>query len=446
MTGKKLPHIQTKIPGPRSRRLGRELLKYEAPGITCFYPHGPIFWHSARGANVEDVDGNRYIDTSAGFGVANTGFQNPAIIRAAIRQSQKLLHVMGDVYPGEEKVQLLKALAKICPAPLTQGIFGNTGSEAVEIALKTAMLFTKKPDIIAFEGAYHGLSYGALGVTGHEIFRKPFRNQLPGNTFHLPFPEHYPLKVSVEHCLERVQETLQIAQGSVGAIMIEPIQGRGGIHRAPASFLQGLRRICDEEKIVLIFDEIFTGFGRTGKWFAFQHSRVSPDLLCIGKAMSGGFPISVCMGKTSIMKSWETGHGEALHTSTSQGNPVGCSMALASIRTIQQQKLAQKASRLGSIGLSYLKQFQKRSPHVGDLRGLGLFLGIELVRNKSTGEPAPEKALKVMTQALQQGIIVLIDGENHNVIALTPPLTITKKQWLHALDIIMSCINNLKEP
>lgn len=440
MTGKDLPNIITNIPGPRSKALLKRLRKSEAPGMTMHNPP-PIFWQKALGNNIIDVDENRFIDLSAGFGVANIGFCHPLTIKTINKQSHQLIHAMGDVYPSPKKLEVLTLLSEIFPGNLS--ILGNSGSEAVEIALKTAMLYTKKPEVIAFEGAYHGLNYGALNVTGNEYFRKPFRKQLSSHVFHLPFPERYPLKQSSAYCLKQIHQTLRQKEARIGAIIIEPIQGRGGIHIAPKDFLKHLRKICDDHHILLIFDEVFTGFGRTGKLFCFQHSFVKPDLLCIGKAMSGGFPISACIGKKSVMKAWNTSSGEALHTSTYQGNPLGCSMALSSMKTIIMQNLPQRAAQLGKEAMHFLQEMKKTSPHIGDVRGKGLMIGIELVKNQKTCSPATHKAKKVIATALKKGIILLSDGEAQNVIVLTPPLTITKKQLRYSLDIIKTCIDSL---
>ena len=439
LTGLDLPRIRTKIPGPKSRILARRLLRYECPNITG---SSPIFWETAKGANVMDVDRNLYIDLSGGFGVANSGHANPRSIRALVQQAYKLPHTLGDVHPAKIKVELLQTLSEICPNPLKKTLLASSGSEAVEIALKTALLATGKPGVIVFDGAYHGLTYGVLGATSMLDFELPFQTQLSKHTFRLPFPVSYLNPIPEEKVLSKIKSLIR--HRSIGAVLIEPIQGRGGIRIAPTTFLKSLRQICNENKVLLIADEVFSGFGRTGKFFAFQHSGIVPDLVTIGKGFSGGFPISGCIGTSKVMDAWPRHHGEALHTSTFLGNPMGCAMALASIQEIRGKRLVERAKNKGEKFLEKFKTLQQRYSSIGNVRGAGLMIGIEIVKGSKKKEADPLKARTLSAFSLKKGIILLADGIRGNVLSITPSLTITEKQLNYFVQIIQECLKSLK--
>jgi 4-aminobutyrate aminotransferase/(S)-3-amino-2-methylpropionate transaminase len=396
MPGDALPHLKTNIPGPRSRALARQLHRYESRNVTYISRTWPVFWKRAVGANVWDVDGNRYIDLTAAFGVASVGHTNPRVSAALQKQAGQLLHAMGDVHPNELKLRLARELCQRTFKGPARVVFGNSGAEAVEIALKTAAIHTKRPGVIAFTGAYHGLTYGALAVTSRRDFREPFRRQLRRFTKHIPFGM---LPSSAADC---------------GAVIVEPIQGRGGIIVPPDQFLPALRKFCDRHKLVLIFDEIYTGFCRTGRWFAGEHWKVIPDVFCVGKGMTGGFPMSACIGRAQVMDSWPESEGEAIHTSTFLGNPLGCAAALAAIGEIKRLKLDLRSRQLGEYVKSKLP-----------VRGKGLMLGLPV-------KDAPQ----LCEQLLRAGILALPEGEHGEVLGLTPPLTITRRQ----LDF---CVNEI---
>ncbi len=391
-----LPLLRTRIPGPRSRALARLLHQVESRNVTFISKRWPIFWQRACGTNVWDADGNRYLDLTAGFGVASVGHTNPHITAAIRAQAGTLLHAMGDVHPNELKLQLARELVKLTFKKNARVLFANTGAEAVEAALKTAAVHTGKPGVIAFTGAYHGLTYGALAATSRDYFRAPFTRQLGKFVTSVPFGR---VPRPVRNC---------------GAVLVEPIQGRGGIIVPPDDFLPGLRRFCDEHGLLLIFDEIYTGFCRTGRWFACEHWGVVPDLICVGKAMSGGLPISACIGKASVMDSWPESKGEAIHTSTFLGNPLACAAALASIAEMKRLRLWERAATLGA-------HIQKRLT----VRGKGLMLGLEV------GD-----ATTLCERLLQRGVIAIPEGERGEVLGLTPPLTITRRELDYCLDAI----------
>ncbi len=433
-----LPKIKTSIPGPKSKRLAQNLKKYECPNLTFISKHTPIFWQKALGANVWDVDENCYIDLVAAFGVANVGHAHPKIIQALTHQAHLLPHAMGDVYPSPEKVKLAHVLSELFPEKGAQVFFSSSGAEAVEIAMKTVHLATGKSGLIVFEGAYHGLTYGALRATSMLDFANPFINPKSQNVFRLPHPSHF----SEEEILTQTEKI--ISKQNVGAILIEPIQGRGGVRIAPFSFLQALRKICNQTKTLLIVDEIYSGFGRTGKWFAFEHSKIVPDLVTVGKGMANGFPISACIGRKKVMAAWPRSHGEALHTSTFLGNPMGCAMALASIQEIRSQKLLERATQLGALFKSQLLTLKEKHPCIGEIRGQGLMLGIEIISKRKKHPPNPKIAQAIVLQALKQGIILLADGVEKNILMLTPPLIISEQQLTYSLKVIDQCLSHLK--
>src|SRR6266480_5261608 len=384
----------------KTRQVLDLLRHYESRNVTFIEPDDswPIIWERARGVHVWDDGGKKYLDLTAAFGVAAAGHANPRVVKAGQRQMSKLLHAMGDVHPHALKAHLARELSRITferwtvaadvrrrnperkgsvrlltSAATGKTIFCNSGFEAVEAALKTAMLATGKRGIIAFEGAYHGLGYGALNATHRQHFRGPFRSQLGEFGFFVPFPESGALEKGSDGVMQKTRTTPPLqhsttplkqvekeirklfGQVPIGAILVEPIQVRGGIHIAPADFLPALRRLCDEHGSLLILGEIYTGFGRTGKWFTCEHSEVVPDLICLGKALTGGFPLSACVGSADIMDAaWPPSCGEAIHTSTFLGHPVGCAMALAQIKEITRLKLVQRSAKLGSILLEKL--------------------------------------------------------------------------------------------
>ncbi len=432
--GRELPRIVTPVPGPESQALSRRLRAVEAPGITPLEGEGPIFWARACGANVIDVDGNRYIDLTAGFGVANAGHAPMAVIDAFAQQARHLLHGLGDVHPALPKVRLLEKLSEITPGALSQTILCNSGAEAVEAALKTALRHTGRPGVIAFSGSYHGLTHGALDATGWRYFRDPFQARLSRNTTFVPYPDSFRprLAATPEADLAAILEVVAFhlsdpAAGGVpvGAVLVEPILGRGGIIVPPPAFLPRLRELCTRHGALLVLDEIYTGCGRTGAWFAACASGVTPDLLCVGKGMTGGFPMSACIGNPTVMAAWETDGGEALHTSTFLGHPAGCRMALAQLELLES--LIPEVAPLGERLHRGLEALRERFPVIGEVRGRGLMLGIDLV-HPGTRDPDAALARCISQKMLERGIIVLSEGPLGQVLALTPPLSITAEQ------------------
>jgi 4-aminobutyrate aminotransferase/(S)-3-amino-2-methylpropionate transaminase len=390
--------------------------------VTCLAPSAPIFWERASGANVWDVDGNRFIDLGGGFGVANVGHGHPRVIEAVSRQSARLLHAMGDVHPPDVKVALLEALVARFPGDEpARAVLGSSGTDAVETALKTAMISTGRSGLVAFEGAYHGLGLGALDATWRPFFREPFEGRLPGCSVFARYGD-------ADDVVRAAAESAQ----PVGAVLVEPIQGRGGERVPPRGFLQKLRRRCNSEGWLLIADEVYTGFGRTGRWFACDHEGVVPDLLCVAKGLASGMPISACVGRAEVMDAWPVSAGEALHTQTFLGHPPGCAAALASLAVLEEEELVERAAESGDAALEFLRDKLGGELRVAEVRGLGLMIGIECDR--------PETAARACSAALSRGIILLPGGDDGAVLSITPPLCIERDAMIAALEILVECI------
>lgn len=440
-----LPALITAIPGPRSHALGATLQRHESRNVTCITDDFPIFWERAEGTNVWDADGNRFLDLTSAFGVCGLGHANAALRGALTAQSARLLHAMGDVHPSVLKAELCARLSELTFERWGRGhgkvVLGSSGSDAVEIALKTSLLHSGKPGVIAFTGGYHGLGLGALSATAIPFFREPFRAQLKEFAVFLPFPHCFRCPFGAREpyrlegrdfpncstpCLEALHDQIEkvIEQREIGCILVEPVQGRGGCVVPPRDFLPMLRAICDAHKILLIADEIYTGLNRTGALFACEHFDTVPDLICLGKALTGGFPLSACVGRADIMDAWPPSTGEALHTSTFLGNPLGCAMALASLEQHADPAVAARVRERGARLKSALLEL--RSPNIGHVRGLGLSLGIELVR--PDGLPFGALGVALMKHAMRDGILLLPESPDANVVSLCPPFSISDEE------------------
>lgn len=433
--GAEVGRIRTNPPGPKSRELTKRLRAVECREVTFVSANAPIFLASGAGANLTDVDGNVYVDLTAAFAVASVGHSNPKIVEAVAAQAERLLHGMGDVYPPAEKVELAQTLCNLAPGDGPKRvIFAVTGAEAVEAAIKTAAVASGKPGVLAFEGAYHGLTFGALALTDGEHYRGPFLRQLAGFVRRAPFPRES------ARSLRPVEEALAGPDGGeIGAIIVEPILGRGGTVPAPDDWLAGLRALCDRRGLILILDEIYTGFGRTGRWFACEHAGVVPDLLCVGKGMAGGFPIAACTGRAEIMDRWPASTGDAVHTSTFIGNPAGCAAALGCIEEIRRLGLVERAAALGARLAEMLEDVRRAGRgRISDVRGRGLMWGLECV--DAAGEPDSGFAAHIVRLALERGVIVLAGGLRSNVVQINPPLVITEEQLAFGVRAIRDAI------
>ena len=419
------------------------LQQYESRNVTHLADDGswPIVWEHANGVHVWDTDGKKYLDLTGAFAVAATGHANPRVTKAGQAQLAKLPHAMGDVHPHPLKGQLARELSKLTferwartefrhvhyrclpheiPPRHGKTIFCNSGFEAVEAALKTAHLATGNPGVIALEGAYHGLGYGALSTTHRQLFHGPFKKQLGKFGHFAPFPVD---DDAIDTTLVHVQKLFK--KQAIGAVLVEPIQGRAGIRELPVRLMGHLSALCEEHHALLIFDEIYTGFGRTGEWFATDGGLFYPDLICLGKALTNGFPLSACVGRATVMdRAWPASEGEAIHTSTYLGHPVGCAMALAQLKELKEKKLITHARRLG-------KKFKTMCNRIS-IPG-ARYVGRGLMAGLAFDEGEGPRVMSAVKEMLQRGYILLPSGEHGNVITFSPPLTITEKQLERAL-------------
>jgi len=422
-----LPALVTAIPGPKSQAAVDVLARHESPGITTRRARqgeargvgkDPIVWDRAAGANVWDLDGNRFIDLTAGFGVALIGHAHPEVVAAVNAQSARLLHGMGDVFPNAPRIALMARLAELAPGDLSQCILTGGGAEAVEAALKTAALASGRPGVLAFWDSYHGLSYGALAATAYKAdFREPFRGQLGHHVTHLPYGVDLGL-------IDALLAGPATGGEALGAILVEPIQGRGGQVVPPPGWLQGLREIATRRGVILIFDEIYTGLGRTGTLWAGDHDGVVPDVLCVGKALAGGMPIGAAVARPDVMGAWGQSAGEAIHTATFLGHPVVAAAALATLDVMATLDLPARARAFEAAA---------RARFGARVRGRGAMLGLAL--------PSPGAAARVMGHALKRGVITLPGGVRGDLLGLTPPLALSDAQRDHAFELLAEAID-----
>jgi len=428
----KFPRIVTPLPGPEARKILALDHQYVSPSYTRDYP---MVAKRGRGAMVEDVDGNLYLDFAAGIAVVSTGHCHPDVVRAVQQQAETLIHMSGTDFYYPLLAQLGEKLAQIAPGDFPKRVaFGNSGAEAMEAALKMARHYTKRHRFIAFLGCFHGRTFGALSLTASRVAqRRGFGPLLPG-VEHIPYPSPFHCPSGQRDAGDEVcSELLRLFRTSVppdevAAIIIEPIQGEGGYVIPPPGFLARLRQICDQFGILLIFDEVQCGMGRTGKFWACDHEGVAPDILTSAKGIASGLPLGVTIARAEVMN-W----GRGAHASTFGGNPVACAAALETIRLLEEKYIA-NAARVGQHLLAKIADWPKKHPIVGDVRGRGLMIGIELVKSQETREPHAEACRQVIESAFQRGLLVLGCGES--TIRLMPPLVIDEEQADCAAEIL----------
>jgi 4-aminobutyrate aminotransferase len=436
-----LPSITGPLPGPRAEALIRRDHEYVSPSYTRTYPLAAA---RGEGVIVEDVDGNRFLDFSAGIAVVATGHCHPRVVEAIQQQAARLIHMSGTDFYYEELVALAEKLAEISPGSLPRRVsFGNSGAEAIEGCIKLARYATGREKIIAFFGSFHGRTMGALSLTARKaVQRRGFGPLLPG-VVHAPYPYCYrcpmgkqPETCAVE-CVSYIENTLlkTIAPPEeVAAIVVEPVQGEGGYIVPPQKFFDELERVARQNGILLSFDEVQSGMGRTGKMWAAEHFDAVPDVFAVAKGIASGMPLGATVARTELMN-WPPG----AHASTFGGNPVSCAAALVTIALLEQE-LVNNAARMGAHMMNRLREWPNRYGTVGDVRGLGLMIGIEMVRDQATREKAPELRDDVIERAFERGLLVLGAGEN--TIRLSPPLIVSRDQCDFALDTIEECIRN----
>jgi 4-aminobutyrate aminotransferase len=445
MTAVKGPSIKTALPGPNAKRVLAGDDKYISPSYTRSYP---LVAKSGRGIVITDVDGNEFYDFSAGIAVVSTGHCHPHVVAAMQKQAGELIHMSGTDFYYESMIQLAERLSKIAPMPGPHKIYyGNSGAEAIECALKLARYHTKRQNIIAFFGAFHGRTMGALSLTASKPQqRRRFAPLVPGVT-HIPYPDLYRGRKDVAQdpdafalsCARFIEEKLfktTLAPEEVAAIFVEPVQGEGGYVVAPTIFMQELRRICDRHGILLVLDEVQSGVGRTGKWWAVEHTGVEPDMVCMAKGIASGMPLGITMTRSEIMD-WVPGS----HASTFGGNPVCIAAALATLDVIEKENLLDHSAEVGAYMMKRMATWPTKLKLVGDVRGRGLMIGVDIVKDKSTKEYAAAERDQIVERAFEHGVLFL--GCGPSTIRLCPPLVVTKEEADVAMDVLEDCIQHI---
>ncbi|MBX3184507.1 MAG: aminotransferase class III-fold pyridoxal phosphate-dependent enzyme [Polyangiaceae bacterium] len=434
-----LPVIQVRPPGPQSRTWLIRHAEFAAPmgqvieadELRRPRQRSGVVYSTAFGANVLDVDGNRYVDLAAGFGAQLIGHRHPHVARVLALQSERLTQALGDVYPAEAKVALCERLTRLFPEPGAQVILGQSGADAVSAALKTAVLATGKPGVLAFRGGYHGLSYGPLAVTSlRDGYRAPFAAQLNPSVRFVPYPGDVE---AMDQSLE--QARFELMRGDVGAVIVEPILGRGGVLVPPSEFLTELAGLTKKSGALLIADEIWTGLGRAGELFSSQAQGVTPDLVCLGKGLGGGLPISACVGRREVMAAWRQAT-EVVHTATFAGAPLACATAIATLDVLRRERLIERSATLGAELGGWLRAALERAGLPYEVRGRGMMWGIDLASGEADAEAehigarrgARGRAAQLAQALLERGYITSTGGGERDVLVLTPPLTIAEEQ------------------
>jgi 4-aminobutyrate aminotransferase len=440
------PKLVCPLPGPKARAAVAADDRLISPSYTRSYP---LVARRGRGIRVEDVDGNEFLDFAAGIAVTSTGHCHPHVVAAIQKQAAELIHISGTDFYNEPLTDLAERLSAVAPMPGPHRFFyGNSGAEAIECALKLARYHTGRQHIISFFGAFHGRTMGALSLTGSKPQQKRrFSPLVPGVT-HIRYPYAYrgcsggpqeeeAFSLGCARYLEEKLFKTILPPEEVAAVFIEPIQGEGGYVVAPDNFLRELRAICTRHGILLVADEVQSGAGRTGKWWAIEHSGVEPDIVCMAKGIASGMPLGVCMSRAEIMN-WVPGS----HASTFGGNPVSIAAALATIDVLEREGIA-NAAHVGGQMLERLHGWTKTHPLVGEVRGRGLMIGIELVKDKVTREPATALRNRIETLAFERGLMILGCGETS--LRLCPPLVVTGQEATVALDILEDALAQVEK-
>jgi 4-aminobutyrate aminotransferase/(S)-3-amino-2-methylpropionate transaminase len=422
--------LKTEIPGPRSREILARKERVVAEPLSIYRP---VVIAEGRGALVTDVDGNTFLDFTGGVGCLNVGHSHPRVVAAAQEQLEHFSHTDFTIVPYEVYVTLAERLTKLAPiGGETRAAFFNAGTEAIENAVKFARAYTKRPAVIAFEGGFHGRTLLSMSLTSKTHPYKAGLGPFSPEVYRVPFAQDYrgPTSAEALAALERALVT-QVAAEQVAAIVIEPVQGEGGFVVAPREFLRGVRRICDENGIVLVADEVQTGFGRTGRMWAIEHYGVEPDLMAVAKSIAAGLPLSGVVGRAEIMDA----PGDSAIGGTFVGNPVAQAAALAVLDVIEEEGLVERASAIGETMRERMVRWQDRFPAIGDVRGLGAMLAIELVEDRETKRPAADLATAVADAAAARGLLLLKSGIYSNCIRVLCPLVVSDSELDEALDV-----------
>src|SRR6266446_3840377 len=429
-----VPNIKTSLPGPRAQALLDRDQRFVSPSYTRIYP---LVAARGSGAVIEDVDGNLFLDFTAGIAVTSTGHCHPQVVAAIQDQAAKLIHMSGTDFYYEPQTDLTQRLAELAPGDSPKRVFfTNSGAEALEAGLKLARWHTGRSRAIAFLGAFHGRTYGAMSLSGSKLVHRRGFSPLVPDIHHVPYPKGPDARTVPDYgrrCVEQIEETLfkrTAPPDEVAAIFVEPIQGEGGYFVPPAGFLPALRDLCDRHGILLVADEVQSGMGRTGKMWAIEHWGVEPDIVCTAKGLASGLPLGAMIAKAQIMD-WEQG----AHASTFGGNPVACVAALETIALVEES-LMQNATYVGNFLIGRLRELAARHPLIGDVRGLGLMIGVDLVKNRTTKETAPVERDAILQHCFSQGLVLLGCGES--AIRLCPALVVTKEEAETAVRILDS--------
>jgi 4-aminobutyrate aminotransferase / (S)-3-amino-2-methylpropionate transaminase / 5-aminovalerate transaminase len=421
--------LQTEVPGPRSRAILERKARVVADPLSVYLP---IVAAEGHGATVTDVDGNTFLDFTGGVGCLNVGHAHPHVVEAVQEQAARFLHTDFTIVPYEVYVTLAERLLALSPfTGPAKAAFFNAGTEAVENAVKFARAYTKRPAVIAFDGGFHGRTLLSLTLTSKTHPYKAGFGPFAPEVYRVPFPNEY-RGISAAAALDALEHAFatQVARETVAAIVLEPVQGEAGFIVPPREFVQGVREICDREGIVFVADEVQSGFGRTGRMFAIEHFGVEPDLITVAKSIAAGLPLSGVLGKAAIMDA----PGDNAVGGTFVGNPVAQAAAVAVLDVIEDEGLLERAGRIGETIRSRMSAWQARHPQIGDVRGLGAMLAIELVRDPATKEPAPELAERVAEEALSRGLLLLRAGIHSSCLRVLCPLVITDTELGEALD------------
>ena len=443
-TETKLPRLLMDLPGPSAKRVLEDDARFMSPSFTRDYP---LVAKRGHGAVIEDVDGNTFLDFAAGIAVCSTGHCHPKVVEAIQKQAAELIHMSGTDFYYESLPQLAEKLVRTVPGSgEKKAFFTNSGTEAIEGAMKLARYATKRDKFIAFYGCFHGRTMGALSLTASKATQRKGFGALLAGVEHIPYPNAYrcPVGHDAEICGAEVIETLErqifkrlFDPEEVAAIVIEPIQGEGGYVVAPKFFMKELQRICRQHGILLVIDEVQSGMGRTGKWWACEYAGIEPDILCSAKGIASGMPLGAFVARSSIMNTWKPGS----HGTTFGGNPVCVAASLATMDLIESE-YKENARRMGEYLLSCMADWTKKFKIVGDVRGRGLMIGVEIVRDQRTKEEAPDLRHGIVDKAFHKGLLVL--GAGANTVRISPPLLIDQEQADYAVSTLEACIREVE--
>jgi 4-aminobutyrate aminotransferase/(S)-3-amino-2-methylpropionate transaminase len=432
--------LRTEVPGPRSREITDRKERVVADPLGLYLP---IVIAEGRGATVTDVDGNSFVDFTGGVGCLNVGHAHPRVVAAVQEQAARFFHTDFTIVPYEIYVEYAERLTAIAPfSGPCKAAFFNAGTEAVENAVKFARGYTRRPAVIGFEGAFHGRTLLSLTLTSKTHPYKAGLGPFAPEVYRVPFPDEY-RGITARNALDALERALstQVAAETVAAIVVEPILGEGGFTVAPAEFMEGLRAICDREGILLVVDEVQTGFGRTGRMFAIEHSGIEPDLMTLAKSIAAGIPLSAVVGKAEIMDSlWNNAVG-----GTYVGNPIALAAAVAVLDVFEEERLVERAQRIGETIRARMLAWQERFAAIGDVRGVGAMLAVEYVEDRETKEPAPGIASRVAEEAALRGLLLMTAGINSNCNRVLCPLVISDAEleaalaaWEEALEAVLA--------